>query len=69
MRLTKEEKEILKDAALASRGGGTWHPARRTAGDATRLYRAGFLLEAGIRAIPPHTLYVISEKGRKAVAQ
>lgn len=42
---------------------GTWLPWRGSYARAKRLCKSGLLKEAGIAAMPPHVLYVITDKG------
>lgn len=63
-KLTDNEIEVLKDAASTHCG---WRPWNGFLGCAKRLEKRGLLIEAGICAMPPHVLYVITDKGREAI--
>ena len=63
--MTQLEKDILKAAQL-SHGG--WRPWLGADYAARNLTINGFLKEAGISVMPPHTLYVITEAGEKTLA-
>lgn len=47
----------------AQRVDGGWRPWRGAYARARRLARTGMLKEAGIAAMPPHVLYVVTDKG------
>ena len=59
-----KDRECLQAAANESERGA-WKPWRGTYGRARRLKRQGLLKEAGIAAMPPHILYVITDYGRE----
>ncbi len=60
---TLADRACLK-AALAA-GQNAWRPWRGIYGRAARLCKGGLLLKAGISAMPPHIVYVISDQGKE----
>lgn len=64
-KFTDNELEVLKDAAIAH---GGWRPWNGFLGCAKRLEKRGLLVEAGICAMPPHVLYVITDDGMAALS-
>ena len=68
MKIDKKDVECLR-AALAEDGRGAWKPWRGVYGRAHQLSTNGFLLVAGMSAMPPHIVYVITDKGKLALSQ
>lgn len=64
--MTALEFEALQAASVAVR---SWLPDRKRIAAAKRLAKRGLLKECGISVVPPHTLYVITDAGRTALAQ
>ena len=65
MRLNQLDYDIL-DAA-AREGFGAWRPWYGSYGRAKTLARSGLLREAGIAAMPPHVVYVVTKLGFMAL--
>lgn len=67
MKLGKNDLMVLKAAAnpLAS-SILPWRGVMKTCRD---LAQAGLLVEAGMSVMPPHTLYIITRAGRKALEE
>lgn len=58
------DRDCLHAAKREESGGnGTWRPWRGMYARARRLAKDGFLKVAGTSAMPPHVLYVITDKG------
>lgn len=66
-KLTDGQRTALELAAYKTTGGDTWRPQHGYYEIAEYLKRQGLLLNAGISAMPPHKLYVISDAGREAL--
>jgi len=58
---TIADRECLKAAHDA--GMNAWRPWSGVYGRAARLCKNGLLLKAGISAMPPHVVYVLSPLG------
>lgn len=66
MALEKLDFECLREAMRE--GSSAWRPWKGVYGRARRLCELGYLLEAGISAMPPHVVYVVSDKGKTALS-
>ena len=62
----REDLELLE--AAEREAPGTWLPWRGSYAGAKRLCKNGLLKKAGIAAMPPHVLYVVTDKGREELA-
>lgn len=62
-----QDRALLEEVA-ANEYRGAWRPWRGQYTRAKRLVRSGLLKEAGTSAMPPHVLYVTTEKGREELA-
>lgn len=57
------DREVL--GAVKQAEPSTWLPWRGSYARAKRLLKQGLLQQAGIAAMPPHVLYVLTDKGRE----
>jgi DNA-binding PadR family transcriptional regulator len=62
-----KDRAILESVA-ANEYRGAWRPWHGQYARAKRLVRNGLLKEAGTSAMPPHVLYVLTEKGHEELA-
>lgn len=62
--ITGYADQVCLKAALDA-GPSAWRPWRGAYARAKRLCKNGLLLKAGIAAMPPHVVYVISDKGKE----
>lgn len=69
MRLDKLDLDILEAADAVSDGRDTFRPWRGSYGAARNLAVNGYLKEAGICAMPPHVVYVITDFGREQLRE
>ena len=58
-----KDQACLKSAKRADDDGRTWLPESGRYGRAKRLEKNGLLRKAGVAAMPPHVLYVLTDKG------
>jgi len=60
------DRQVLSAAEYEA--PGAWLPWRGSYARTKRLFKMGLLKEAGIAAMPPHVLYVVTDKGREELA-
>lgn len=65
--MDKVDDKDIECLRACNHSHGGWRPWRGVWRRAERLANRGLLLKAGIAAMPPHVLYVISEKGEQAL--
>jgi DNA-binding PadR family transcriptional regulator len=54
--------------AAQREGFGAWRPWRGVYSRARRLEKNGLLKKAGMSSMPPHIVYVLTDKGREELA-
>ncbi len=57
------DRDCLKAARDSGKLNGTWRPWHGQYARAARLCKNGLLKAAGISAMPPHVVYIISDAG------
>ena len=69
-KLTRADYLLLNSIELHCMSGrDTWRPYRGKYAWAERMAKQNILLECGISAMPPHKLYIVSDKGRRLLAK
>lgn len=66
LKTNQADRNLLIAAQQAEPNG--WRPWHGSYARAKRLCKNGLLKEAGISAMPPHVLYVITDEGREELA-
>lgn len=69
LKLTEAQIRALSMAEFRTDSNETWRPDRGYWTVAEELRRSGHLADAGISAMPPHKLYVITPLGRRTLSE